>query len=72
MRLIEKTEAHILVGLLLVLLLLGDLLLRGSSTAGSGTSGWGSSSTPGWDGGELGGTLRDQLQCLLVTGHGVA
>ena len=66
MRLIEKSEAHILIGLLLVLLLLLGLLLSGS-TASGGTSSWGSTaSTAGWDGSELGRSLRDQLRYMLV------
>src|SRR5690606_25592500 len=60
--LIEKTEAHILIGLFLLLLLLLSLLLSGSSTTGSGGSTSGSTtSTTRWDGSKLLGSLRDQL-----------
>jgi hypothetical protein len=57
--LVEETEAHVLIGLLLLLL----LLLSGGSlsgTTGSGSGGSGTSTTGG-NGGELGGTLSDQL-----------
>lgn len=62
MRLVEKTEAHVVIGLLL-LLLLGLLSGRSvSSTAGgSASSRGGTTSATGWDGGEFGGTLGDQL-----------
>lgn len=56
-RLVEKTESHVIIGLLLFFLLLGLLLwLSGSSTTGgSATSCWSSATTTaGWDGGELG------------------
>jgi hypothetical protein len=60
-RLVEETEAHVVVGLLLLLL---GLLLGGGgisgSTGGSGTTSGGTSTTGG-NGGELGGTLGDQL-----------
>jgi hypothetical protein len=64
MRLVEKTETHVLVRLLLLLLL---LLSSGGSvtTSSGGTTGSGGSTTSratGWDGGELGRTLSDQLQ----------
>jgi hypothetical protein len=64
MRLVEETEAHVLVGLLL-LLLLGSLWssLGGSGTWSGTTGSWGSSAAR-WDGGKLGGALGDQLnQC---------
>jgi hypothetical protein len=64
MRLVEKTEAHVVIGLLLLLLL--SLLGGGSvgSAASSSTTGSGGSTTGAtrWDGGKLGGTLGDQLQ----------
>jgi hypothetical protein len=58
--LVEETEAHVLIGLLLLLLL---LLLSGGSLSGTTGSGGGGSgtSTTGGDGGELSGTLSDQL-----------
>ena len=57
--LIEETESHIVIRLLLgLLLLLLGLLGRGSGTAGSGGSGSGATSG---DGSELGGTLSDEL-----------
>jgi hypothetical protein len=57
--LVEETEAHVLIGLLLLLL----LLLSGGSLSGTTGSGGGGSgtSTTGGNGGELGGTLSDQL-----------
>jgi hypothetical protein len=57
--LVEETEAHVLIGLLLLLL----LLLSGGSLGGTTGSGGGGSgtSTTGGNGGELGGTLSDQL-----------
>ena len=57
--LIEETESHIVIRLLLglLLLLLGLGLSGSSSTTGSG----GSSGTTGGDGSELGGTLSDEL-----------
>lgn len=63
MRLVEETEAHVVVRLLL-LLLLGSLGGRiGSGTAGGSTtsSRGGTTSTTRWDGGELGGSGGDQL-----------
>jgi hypothetical protein len=65
MRLVEKTEAHVLVGLLLLLLL--GLLGGGGVTraTGSGSTASSGSTTTGatrWDGGELGRTLRDELR----------
>jgi hypothetical protein len=61
MRLVEETEAHVLVRLLLLL-----RLSRGSLSGATGSSTAGSSSTTTgatrWDGGKLGGTLSDQLQ----------
>ena len=59
-RLVEETEAHVVVGLLLLLgLLLGGSGL-GGSTGGGGTTSSGGSTTGG-NGGELGRTLGDQL-----------
>ena len=66
MRLIEKSEAHILIGLLLVLLLIGSLLLSWSGTTSGSWGSSASSGTAGWDGGELGRSLRDQLKYVLV------
>lgn len=67
MRLVEETEAHVLVRLLLLLLLGGGSgLLSGSSTT-SGGSGGTSGSTTGGDGSELLGTLGDQLQNVLAS-----
>ena len=68
MRLIEETEAHVLVGLLLLLLLLGLSGRSLGSTAGSSTTGSGSSTTTAtrWDGGKLGRSLGDQLQNVSV------
>jgi hypothetical protein len=62
-RLVEETEAHVLVGLLL-LLLLGLLLGLLGSTAGSGstTSGGGTTSTAGGNGSKLLRAGSDQLQ----------
>lgn len=60
MRLVEETQAHVVVGLLLNLLLL--LLLSGSSTASSTAGSGGSSgSTARGNGGELLSTLSNQL-----------
>ena len=60
-RLVEETEAHVVVGLLLLLgLLLGGGGLGGSTRGGGTTSSGGTSTTRG-NGGELGGTLGDQL-----------
>lgn len=59
-RLVEETEAHVVIGLLLLLgLLLGGGGLGGSTSGGSTSSG--GTSTTGGNGGELGGTLGDQL-----------
>ena len=61
--LVEETEAHVLIGLLLLLL----LLLSGGGSSGTTTSGGGGgTSTTGGNGGELGGTLGDQLRVKLV------
>ena len=66
-RLVEQTEAHVLVGLLLGLLLLGrGLSSRGSTTSGRGSSRGDSDGTARWDGGELLGTLLDQLRMVLA------
>ena len=62
-RLVEQTEAHVLVGLLgglLLLLLLGSVG-GGSTTGGSGATGSGTTSTAARNGGELGRSLGDQL-----------
>jgi hypothetical protein len=60
-RLVEETEAHVVVGLLLLLgLLLGGSGLVGSTSGRGGTTSGGTSTT-GRNGGELGGTLGDQL-----------
>ena len=63
-RLVEQTEAHVLVGLLLLLFLSLLLWCLLGSTTGSGssaTSSWGGG-TARWDGGELGRALGDQLE----------
>lgn len=61
-RLVEQTEAHVLVGLLLLLfLLLGLWSLLGGTGSGSSTASSWSSGTTRWDGCELGSTLGDQL-----------
>ena len=53
---------HVVIGLLLsLLLLLLSLLLSGSGTTGSGSGGRATTSTSGWDGSELLGSLRDEL-----------
>ena len=66
MRLVEETEAHVVVGLLLLLLL--GLLSRGGVTTSCGSGATGSGGTTsratGWDGGELGRTLSDELSCV--------
>jgi len=69
MRLVEETETHVLVRLLLLLFLL--LLGSRSSVTASGSS-WGSTTSSGgttgttrWDGCELGRALGDQLSWLL-------
>jgi hypothetical protein len=66
-RLVEETEAHVVVRLLLLLL---GLLLSGSgvssTTSGSSTTGSGTTSTTGGNRGELGGTFLDQLVGVLV------
>ena len=62
-RLVEQTEAHVLVGLLgglLLLLLLGSVG-GGSTTGGSGATGSGTTSTAAGNGGQLGRSLGDQL-----------
>lgn len=67
MRLVEKTETHVLVGLLLLLLLLGLLSGSGlSSTAGSGGTTRGGSATRATrgNGSKLGGTGGDQLELV--------
>ena len=62
-RLVEETEAHVVVGLLLLLgLLLGGGGL-GGTTSGRGSTASGGGTTGG-NGGELGGTLGDQLWCV--------
>lgn len=63
-RLIEETEAHILIGLLLLLLLLLSWGGLSGTTSGGATSGSSTTTATRWDGGELGGTLRDQLRKL--------
>ena len=63
-RLVEETEAHVVVGLLLLLgLLLGGGGL-GGSTGGGGTTSSGGTGTTRGNGGELGGTLGDQLRMV--------
>ena len=62
-RLVEQTEAHVVVGLLgglLLLLLLGSGG-AGIATGGSGATGSGTTSTAARDGGKLGRSLGDQL-----------
>merc|ERR1712098_254757 len=60
-RLVEKTETHILVGLLLLLFLLLGLLSGGTSSS------WGSTtSSSRWNGSQLAGTLSDQLLDVLA------
>ena len=66
--LIEETESHIVIRLLLGLLLLLLGLLGGSGTTGSGGSS--SGSTTSGDGSELGGTLSDELEERLKKSHG--
>ena len=61
-RLVEQTEAHVLVRLLLLLLLLLGLGSLGGGTAGGGGTASSGTSTGAGDGSELGGTLGDQLQ----------
>jgi hypothetical protein len=60
-RLVEETEAHVLIGLLLLLLLLSSGSLGSGSTTGSGSRGSSATSTAGGNGSKLGGTLSDQL-----------
>lgn len=60
-RLVEETEAHVLIGLLLLLSLLLGGGSGGVTTSGGGSSGGGSTTTGG-NGGELGGTLGDELE----------
>lgn len=63
LRLVEETEAHVIVGLLgglLLLLLLG--LGSSGGTASGGTTSSGTTTTTAGDGGKLGGTLGDQLE----------
>lgn len=64
--LVEKTEAHVLVGLFLLLLLLLSGSLLGSTTGSGSTSSSGSTtaSAARWHGGELLGSLSDQLQTV--------
>jgi hypothetical protein len=68
LRLVEQTEAHVLVRFLLLLLLgfLLGLLCSGSSAAGSGSATSSSTtSTAGWHRRKLGAALGDELytQC---------
>jgi len=57
-----KQTYHVVVGLLLsLLLLLLSLLGLGSSTTSSGGGGRATTSTSGWDGSELLGSLSDEL-----------
>lgn len=67
-RLVEQTEAHVLVRLLLLLLLLGSrgVSSRGSASSSRSRSGSSSNGTAGRDGGQLLGTLLDQLFVELV------
>ena len=63
-RLVEETEAHVVVRLLLLLGLLlgGGRVGRSGGTARSGSgAGRGTAGTTRGDGGELGGTLSDEL-----------
>lgn len=69
-RLIEETETHVLIGLLLLLLLLLNRGVLSGTTSGGSTSGSGTTTATRWDGGELGGTLRDQLQSELANIRG--
>jgi hypothetical protein len=66
-RLVEETEAHVVVRLLLLLLSLLGLGggLSGTTSGGSTTSRGGTSTTRG-NGGELLRAGRDQLDCVLV------
>ena len=61
MRLVEETEAHVLVGLLSLLLLLLLSLVVGGTASGSTTGGGGATSTTGGNGSELAGAGRDEL-----------
>lgn len=72
MRLVEQTEAHVVVRLLLLLLL--GLLGGGLSgaTSGSTTSSGGGTSATGGNGGELLRAGRDQLETVLVACSGRA
>lgn len=68
-RLVEETETHVLVGLLLLLLLSGGSLLGGSGTASGSTTSGGSSATTGatrWNGSELLGSRSDELVDVLA------
>ena len=66
-RLVEETEAHVVVGLLLLLLLgsLGRGFLSGTTSRGT-TCGGSTTGTTRWDRGELGRTLSDELRGVLV------
>lgn len=64
-RLVEKSEAHVVVRLLLLLLLSGlrGSLLSGTTSGSSSTTGSGTATgATRWDGGELGRALLDQLE----------
>ena len=66
-RLVEETEAHVVVRLLLLLLsLLGLGGGLSGTTSGGSTTGRGGTSTTRGNGGELLRAGRDQLDCVLV------
>ena len=66
-RLIEETETHVLVGLLLLLLLLFGLgLLSGGSAASGSTTSATAATAAGWDGGKLLRAGGDQLVDVLA------
>ena len=66
-RLVEQTEAHVVVGLLLLLLLGGLGGGLGGTTGGSGTtSRGGGARATGGNGGKLLGAGRDQLERVSV------
>jgi len=62
--LIEETESHIVIRLLLGLLLLLLLLLH--SSGGTGSGGGSGSGTTGRNGSELGGTLSNELNEFIT------
>lgn len=68
MRLVEKTETHVVVRLLLLFLLLfsGRGILSATGSGSSTTSSSTTAGAAGWDGGKLGGAFLDELVDILA------